>query len=426
MLLRFEIRSSRIQAGKTTGSSVNLRGEHRCHQTRLTGRGRLERISAWYRGAAIGVLNTLVVLLILNLALFCAFAVRRSIERAKKNMTGSYLRYPEELLARAYPGLDPTTRDAMLKETRERPLVYEPYTHYEEGSYAGQFVNVHRRGFRSNGTAAPWPMPSYRATLWFFGGSTAFGYGVADWETIPHYLEKELQRTDLDMIVYNFGQGGYYSSQELALFTKLVRAGDLPDYVVFLDGLNEVIHHSIDAPIYEGLRADQPRPAFAFLEETSLARFVRILRRRMTVGSGAQVADPIGAEPGNLAERSDYILERWRANCRMERAIAADLNIETLFVWQPVPSFRYPKESHIFADSLTQDLSSLLPHVYGTFERHIATWTSTDDLLDLSGIQEGRRESLYVDRVHYSADFNREIASRISRRVAADLLPAED
>jgi hypothetical protein len=36
------------------------------------------------------------------------------------------------------------------------------------------------------------------------------------------------------------------------------------------------------------------------------------------------------------------------------------------------------------------------------------------DVLWLDAIQEERRESLYVDAVHYTAEFSREIAGRIA------------
>src|SRR6185436_5392660 len=43
--------------------------------------------------------------------------------------------------------------------------------------------------------------------------------------------------------VYNFGRGAYYSSQERALFEKLLVGGTVPDGAIFLDGLNDFMYY---------------------------------------------------------------------------------------------------------------------------------------------------------------------------------------
>ena len=85
-----------------------------------------------------------------------------------------------------------------------------------------------------------------RSTLRIFalGGSTTFGYNVADDETWPSALAATLTRraaasgTDITVTVENYGRGYFNPSQEVVLLWNLVRSGHRPDVVIFMDGVN--------------------------------------------------------------------------------------------------------------------------------------------------------------------------------------------
>jgi hypothetical protein len=51
-------------------------------------------------------------------------------------------------------------------------------------------------------------------------------------------MEDKFPQTSV--IVSNYGQGYYYSSQEMQLFLSLIKKGVIPEYAVFIDGLNDV------------------------------------------------------------------------------------------------------------------------------------------------------------------------------------------
>ena len=83
-----------------------------------------------------------------------------------------------------------------------------------------------------------------------FGGSTAFGIGVPDDQTVASHLQTQLgtARDGREVRVYNFGRGAYYSSQERALFERLIVAGYVPNLAIFLDGLNDFFFYDQDRP----------------------------------------------------------------------------------------------------------------------------------------------------------------------------------
>ena len=112
-----------------------------------------------------------------------------------------------------------------------------------------KFLSTNENGFRK----APWhtsflPVRTEynRKVIYMFGGSTAFGANVADDETIPAYLEREIEA-----MVVNFGQENYSMHQEVYLLVDNLLKGNIPDYVVFYDGVNE--GESFTNIIYQGI-----------------------------------------------------------------------------------------------------------------------------------------------------------------------------
>lgn len=80
-------------------------------------------------------------------------------------------------------------------------------------------------------------------TIWAFGGSTMFGTGSSDLDTIPSELVKISESHGLGINIKNFGTSGYVHSQSRSrLFHELsiLRKNKKPEIVVFLDGSNDI------------------------------------------------------------------------------------------------------------------------------------------------------------------------------------------
>lgn len=70
-----------------------------------------------------------------------------------------------------------------------------------------------------------------------FGGSTTYGAGVGNNQTITYHLNKQTKRNE---IFLNFGAVWYDSKLELNKLIYLLRKGYRPRRVIFIDGLNDV------------------------------------------------------------------------------------------------------------------------------------------------------------------------------------------
>lgn len=94
-------------------------------------------------------------------------------------------------------------------------------------------VNIDDYGVRSNGGPTH-AIAALDNTTWLFGGSTAFGCGVADGDTIAAQLERLTGEA-----VFNLGVRGYNSAMENRLFNHYLLAGYRPRRVLFINGDEE-------------------------------------------------------------------------------------------------------------------------------------------------------------------------------------------
>jgi hypothetical protein len=299
------------------------------------------------------------------------------------------LRLPDESLHRVYPGWSRDEVALLLRETRNRGLRFDSYTQSRETEFHGRYVNVDAVGFRSDGRGSRWPMDPAAHNVWVFGGSTTFAYGLQDRETIPAQLEVVLGRHQPLVEVYNFGQGYFYSTQELALFAALLQQVEVaPAQVVFVDGINE--HFA--APFYSDWIGD-------LLQSPIAGWFRRPAARSLTSG--------------------EAILTRWLRTKKLAEGVCSAYGIDCLFVWQPAPDWNYDLRYHLLWEVVTPGASGPMlgssPH-YAAMAALVAT--SPADLargfLWLGDLQRDRREPLYVDRLHYTAMFANLVAESIA------------
>ncbi len=74
-------------------------------------------------------------------------------------------------------------------------------------------------------------------SLWFFGGSTMWGYGTYDEATIPSLYYKITGKE-----VFNFAEIAWNSRQSLNQMISLFGDGNKPNKIIFFDGVNDIYH----------------------------------------------------------------------------------------------------------------------------------------------------------------------------------------
>ena len=289
---------------------------------------------------------------------------------------------------------------------------YEPFVEFVNTPSRGRHVNVDGQGLRVvPGREAPLDEPGPK--VFVFGGSTTFGMGVADGETIVAAVQDALDRAGQSFRVYNLAVVSHYSTQERVLFERLLDQGIRPDIAVFIDGLNDFVYCAVPdrTEISDVLANHRKLSVGAELAERS--NVVKLVHHY----SGKK---PIVKNDMNASCQSDAAIEavvrRLDTNRRMIAAIAASFGIEALFVQQPTPSYGYDNARRAIPLARFGTLAALANTTKGyPLVKKFAEEKGAPPVLWLEDLSIA--ENMYVDVVHYSPAFNRAIAEPIAEAI---------
>jgi hypothetical protein len=317
----------------------------------------------------------------------------------------------QAVLREVYAQLSEDEMELLLEETWAKPWTYDPWTGFRERPRRGVFVNIDPAGFRRAPDGVGLDHPG--AKVFFFGGSTSFGYGVADGETVPARLEERLRARwpERDVRVFNFGRGHYFSGQELALLTRLLAEGHRPDLAVFLDGYNE----GQDRPFFADEMARQfearqgPMAEPSWLAGMPLAR----LFARAAPALGATPAEAESVRRPYFALAPSELAVRWSANRELIRSLARGFGFEARIFLQPVAGYRNAHLEHRLQGSWYVD----------GFEKIRAKIEALEPLADgadtfsATHLLEDYAEQPFVDALHYTPEVCDLLAQFIAERV---------
>jgi hypothetical protein len=391
--------------------------------------GTILRLKRGYTGFALILLNTLLLLLFANLACVGAMRLWRAMRKGDEDFRLAGMDRATAL--KAYPGWSADDLGQLLRETCSRHYRYEPFTGFSERQFHGKYVNVEDAGFRSIGRPEDWPPSPATFNVFVFGGSTTFGWGAPDGDTIAASLQRRFDTDGKRIAVYNFGRDGYFSAQEMMLLSRLLSDGHLPSMAIFIDGLNDFANWKGE-PDYsdEMRRLVNDRQAASGLGRSTLE-----LARQTPLWS---VFEGLALKASHYNRLSLYkahtdasaiedVVSRWRAHKKLIEGMAQAFHFETAFVWQPVPVYRYDLTRHFLHDAEGNwfDYGERARAGYPVMARLRPELERSGNFLWLADEQEGRRENLYVDGFHYTAAFSHDLGERIARFVEPKINPAQ-
>ena len=114
-----------------------------------------------------------------------------------------------------------------------RDYRYESFIGWRSDKRTGRMLNIDDAGSRiTQFNTARTPTSVFD----FYGGSTIWGYGVSDANTVPSHFARIAQT----VLARNFGEQAYNSRQELNLLLNNLVGGRIGNVVVFFDGANDV------------------------------------------------------------------------------------------------------------------------------------------------------------------------------------------
>jgi hypothetical protein len=385
----------------------------------------LRRLAENYKACALISFNMFVMLVVANVMLYCVYCAKDRSSKGDTISSWVIATYTLPRLAKVYPGYSLEEIRSLLEENWDRSLEFEPFTQFKEAAHVGRWVNVDKSGFRVSKNNGPWPPDRRYRNVFLFGGSCTFGYGVADDETIGSHLQEFLAaRAFGDVKVYNFGACYYYSTQERIQFCSLLTKGFVPEVAIFVDGPNDFFYRNDEPGNSEDLRKFM---AGAVPEGIGADRRARLPMLRLIdsikarFGGGPALADEkerVARNPESCNDEQllSTVIKRYLENKRLIESAAASHRVEAVFVWQPVPNYKYNLEYHMFRPA-TFGLHTYSQYGYGLMSRMLLEDRKQfgADFLWLADMQEESTNANYVDMNHFTGKFSKEIAERIGR-----------
>jgi len=313
------------------------------------------------------------------------------------SVSGNMVRewYPGVDFRPMYPGYTDDQIDLIQRQTFDIRFIYAPWVQFRGLPVKREYIETSRWGYRKNaGPLHPWPPESTAFNVFVFGGSTTFGSGLPDTETVVAHLERELSRRLTNQLVrcYNFGAGYYFSTQERILFHDLLLQGIAPRMAIFIDGLN-------DFRQVEGFPEFTPSLHEAMAPDIPFTGYLELTTE---------------AEKKQAVE---WVLQRYLRNTRLAASAAVQLDIRTVFVGQPVPFFRYPVTPRTYPFTQPNDDHKLCAFGYPRFGRLAAEGSFGPDFIWAADAFESATESMYADAIHYSPAGARRLARVIAERI---------
>jgi lysophospholipase L1-like esterase len=315
---------------------------------------------------------------------------------------------------RRYPWAETFWRE----QKRQLSLEYHPFGLWRSRPFSGETINVDASGLRR--TVHSRCGPGDRL-VWLFGGSTMWGFGAPDWETIPSLLAKRYADERRPVCAVNYGEDSWRAAQGVVKLTlELKTASRRPDVVVFLSGCNDVF-----TPFFLTGRADrewdfaESKPwlddlatrgdgSFAFLRATNTA----MLARRVATRLKGPAPWPAPSDPGRLAQE---VADDFFHDMEVVDALSRGYGFRYAFFWQPLGV----TDGKVLTAEEQEGIRRQLGFSYDAGRVAAAATLALirgrprPNVYSIADVFEGHAGSVYVDSCHLLPEGNALIADRI-------------
>ena len=234
---------------------------------------------------------------------------------------------------------------------------WEPYVYFRQKPFRAETITIGQDGLRAT-WMPPSPAPprqespassSPTAKILMLGGSSLWGYGARDDQTIPSLIAKRLSQRGIAVQIRNLAEIGYVSTQEVVALVRELQSGCQPDLVIFYDGVNDTTSALLEGQAGITTNEINRRREFNLLqsparlgrsllarlvEASGSFRFARSVRQRL-VGSPAVGSREIPPHADLPALAAD-VIRRYVANLELITRLGREYGFRCLFYWQPV------------------------------------------------------------------------------------------
>ncbi len=281
---------------------------------------------------------------------------------------------------------------------------FDGTTGFRYEDVAGKWVNV-TDGVRP--TWQPPPCDCRRLTVWWFGGSAAWGFYQGDMESVPSQVAKAAWEQGIALDIVNYATPGWTLGQSVRKFAQLSATEPPPDLAVFMDGVNDLtVQFNRN---YQGAGADESEASFVEGALDTVLRYGKFDGGVEKLGISIQGSVP----PVPNREVGQHAVRRLARNVKVGQNAAAAAGTTAVFFLQPI---LVSAPARVGADNampprMRRELEQAWPEV----RRGLP-----DGMLDLSDVFDDVDRKVYKDHVHV----NEYGAGVLAQQMFTELRPA--
>ena len=321
---------------------------------------------------------------------------------------------------------------------------WRPYVYWRRKACDGKHITIGSNGLRQTIESGQGQATSTKpVTIFMFGGSTMWGTGARDAYTIPSLLTQHLQSKGVVAKITNFGESGYVSTQEVIGLIRLLQVGNIPDLVIFYDGINDTFsayqQHTAGVPQNEFNRVrefnlsspDKTRERRALVlrdisANLSTMRFLRGLYWRFRVPDTGEAA----TNPFLVAENSPIdsdslvqdLIQSYSGNIELVKALSEHYGFRYIFYWQPTilgkPELTGYENGQLKA---MKQWEPFFRKTYAAVEKDGLAWTNLYNFRNIGAAFSTVREPVFVDWSHLGETGNDTIARVMTNDVLGSI-----
>ena len=296
-----------------------------------------------------------------------------------------------------------------FEEVFNLPTEYFDFVVWRRKPFEGETITIDSDGYRRHFSTIS--SDSQTAKIWFFGGSTAWGIGARDDETIPAYVQKYSSKS-----TFNAGETGYVAHQSLNLLMKAYLEGGRPETVFFYDGVNEVAHkcrtgYAVFSSAQELIVRERVQPKTTLGSSRLISVFdptVQIFRLALEKFGRAQLVTEYDCHTN--AQKATLIVEHLISSWKVAKTIVEANGGVFIPVLQPVAYIGSPNLTHLPEVTEHQHLRKQYEIIYEGVR--LSAKKSNFDYVDLTDVFNVQ-DFVYIDFCHVSPNGNALVAERL-------------
>ena len=286
---------------------------------------------------------------------------------------------------------------------------YKPFTEWQMLPYTGKTLYINEQGLREH---VPPAGATTEPVIRFFGGSTMWGEGSDDTNTIPALVHKEINAGT----VINHAQLAYNSRQSLDALISLYASGQKADVVVFYDGVNdaaflcpreieELPGHRLIPLFQQKIYGGKKQLIVSILNNLFAENILLLIRHYRNTGNDKpSLYDCLNTEKGEAVAR--MMLENWE----IAHDLVTSRGGKFIAVLQPVSYVGSPRLDHL---ELNEELGNNFRFIYAQLKQMIHerghAW-----IYDLTPTFDGE-DYIYIDFCHVTKQGNQLVADTLTQ-----------